>query len=92
MDAFENAALKRLLTASTLNQYIELMIASQLLSSQKMYGQAIKGLAPSWRIMTQEQAQKIGLKAVFDLGKMAIHCHNRRCPYEGELQCPSCGS
>lgn len=78
MDGFERAATERLLKASTEDEYIELLTASQLIASKEMYAQAIKGLAPSWRTLTLEQAQQIGVKALFDLGrKFTANC--KRC-------------
>jgi hypothetical protein len=67
MDVFTDAATARLERASTTDEYVELILASQLLSSEKLYQQALKALAGQWMVITLKQAQKIGMKAYYEL-------------------------
>jgi hypothetical protein len=67
MDIFEGAAIEQLERASTIDEHVELILASQLLSSEEMYEQTLKQLARYWLAITLEQAQKIGTKAYYEL-------------------------
>ena len=89
MDSFERPAVKKLQGASTLPEYAELMVASQLTSSDAMYAQALEGLARNWRSMSLDLAQRIGVKALFEAAnRFGAQCYH--CNYGNYPICASC--
>jgi hypothetical protein len=94
MDSFERPAVKQLQGASTLPEYVELMVASQLISSDVMYAKALDGLARNWCSMSLDLARRIGVDALFDVGKRvgtivtAGVCSS--CRYTNIPICPNC--
>jgi hypothetical protein len=77
MDSFEGPAVQKLQAASTLSEYVELMEASQLISSDAMYAKALEGLARNWRRMSLDLARRIGVDALFKVDRAGQSiCHN----------------
>jgi len=93
MDIFEGAAIAQLERASTTDEFIELLLASQLLSSKAMYKQALDKLARNWMGLTWEQAQKIGLKPYYEVSqRYRSLCHSCGLHNCSVVRCDNCGA
>jgi hypothetical protein len=92
MDSFERSVINQLQGASTLPEYVELMVASQLISSADMHIRALDGLILNWRSMSLDQAQRIGVDALFNVAnRYTARCYQCNTSNPGYLRCQACG-
>jgi hypothetical protein len=91
MESFERPAIKRLQLASSIQEYVELVVVSQPISLDELYKQAVDGLAQNWHRILSSHAQRIGVDALFDVGKrFTTMCFNCR-ELNAQLECGACG-
>jgi hypothetical protein len=78
MDEIENEIISMLEEVKTTEGYVDLMVASQVVSSKPVYQKALDGLYTAKPFPSLEQAKRIGVEAMYAI------VMGRKCPKCGQ--------
>lgn len=67
MKGFEDKIVAQLQKATSKEEFLVLLAASQIMDSRELYARAIRGLADLPTILSKKEAESIGVRAFYDI-------------------------